>query len=164
MIHEIKDFLPRSLLEKIRDQFFEDIDWETSTRFWSKALYEYDGNEVNPCFVGKSSFKDYNEGIADLVSRLSRQKVGHVETLMYRWTPGSCILWHDDHGHDANITFYVSEWDRNWGGELMLEDGRWIAPEQNKLVIFLEQIPHKTTLRLPNTPERLTLQTFVKYE
>ena len=164
MIHEIKDFLPEEFLKKLRDQFFETNDWETSSQFWNKSLYEYDGGQVGPCFVGKGDFKDYNEGLSDLVSRMAGQKVGYVETLMYRWTPGSCILWHDDHGHDANITLYVSEWERNWGGELMLEDGRWIAPEKNKLLIFLEQISHRTNLRLPDTPERLTLQTFVKYE
>ena len=164
MIHEIKDFLPRSLLEKIGEKFSEEIHWETSTQFWGKSLFEYDGHQVGPCFVGKSDFKDYNEGISDLVSRLSGQKVKDVTTLMYRWSLNSCILWHDDHGHDANITFYVSEWRPNWGGELMLWDGRWISPEQNKLLIFLEKIRHKTNLRLPKTPERLTLQTFIKYE
>ena len=169
MIYKIPDLLDEKTQKNISDKFLEQKNWETSSDFWPKALYEYqsDGTQrqiTSPCFIGKGDFEEYNSNLKKIISSLSQKEVMHIETLMYRWAEGSCILWHDDNGHDVTCTYYVSDWDRSWGGELLFKDGSWLAPEKNSLVISLEQMEHKTTLRLPRTPERLTLQSFIQYK
>jgi Rps23 Pro-64 3,4-dihydroxylase Tpa1-like proline 4-hydroxylase len=173
MIHQVDNFLKEDSFQKISNQFSDKQGWESSKYFWPKSLFEYytgspirgaEKKRLNSCLVGKGDFDEYNENLTQLVGQLSGKKVEHIETLMYQWTEGSCILWHDDHGHDVNVTLYMSHWDRNWGGELLLENGTWVAPEKNKLVIFMERMQHKTTLRLPEVPPRLSLQTFIRFK
>jgi hypothetical protein len=165
----VDDLLEPPLLGRVKELFDTPPDgYKKSTKHWKNPLCEYkvDGKsyKVNDCLISpiyndSEVINEYNDILLSHISSESSFQV--FDTHMYRWTPGSCIMWHDDPGWDINFTFYVSDWNKNWGGELMLDDNTWIYPKANRLFMAVN-IWHKTNLIAPNCPERLTLQTFIK--
>lgn len=85
--------------------------------------------------------------------------------LFYFWTTHSYIPWHFDvDQQDSAITVYLNpEWDRDFGGYFMYEDGseiKAILPKRNRAVINDQGHEHCTTPVHPNGKLRVTLQIF----
>ena len=88
---------------------------------------------------------------------------------VYEWRRGSYIPMHDDHRVHFAVTFYMNAtWDPNWGGDLLVttgpgdgDQGVWISPRRNRLVITLAGVRHRTSILSPSADRRLTLQGFV---
>ena len=88
---------------------------------------------------------------------------------VYEWQRGSYIPMHDDHKVHFAVTFYMNAtWNPNWGGDLLvttrptdIDQGVWISPRKNRLVITMAGVRHRTTMLSPSADKRLTLQGFV---
>jgi Rps23 Pro-64 3,4-dihydroxylase Tpa1-like proline 4-hydroxylase len=84
-------------------------------------------------------------------------------TKIYNWN-SSIIFWHNDGGWYFGITYYLNKrWDPNWGGELLLRDGRFVAPIGNRIVFVKTPMVHKTSLTIEGADPRLTLQSFIGF-
>lgn len=104
----------------------------------------------------------------DLVLEAVREEAGRASALVgkegsdwvgilssaFAYPPGARAAWHtDDHEYRGAFIYYVHDrWEKDWGGELLLEDqllgvgdGHYVAPLPNRLVILKGGIPHSVT-------------------
>ena len=64
--------------------------------------------------------------------------------MLYFWSHGSYIPWHDDNHASVTGTIYLNDkWERDWGGYLCW-DGGYLIPKYNTMAQQHEQ-PHCTT-------------------
>ncbi len=83
----------------------------------------------------------------------------------FYWTEFSYIPWHDDAGHDAAMTIYLSGHDENDGGYFMYkrqEEIVAIPPVMNRAILQVEGVPHSTTALNSRSPIRKTIQIFLQ--
>ena len=83
----------------------------------------------------------------------------------FYFTEHSFIPWHDDGGHDAAMTIYLSSHDENDGGYFLYKEEdelRAIAPKQNRAVLQENSVRHATTAVHSRASLRKTLQIFCK--
>ena len=90
----------------------------------------------------------------------------------FYWTEFSYIPWHDDAGHDAAMTIYLSEHHMNDGGYFMhkkmvhTENGPQeeivaIPPKINRAIFQAQGVQHATTAVNAKSPLRKTIQIFL---
>ena len=83
----------------------------------------------------------------------------------FYWTEFSYIPWHDDAGHDAAMTIYLSDHDENDGGYFMYkkqEEIIAIPPVMNRAIFQAEGVSHSTTALNSRSPIRKTIQIFLQ--
>lgn len=65
----------------------------------------------------------------------------------FAYPAGACFHWHDDGNAQWAFIYYVSKWELDWGGELLIQErnglGTYIAPLCNRLVVISRGIRHK---------------------
>jgi len=153
-------------------------DWIDSSTFWGKVLYEGDKASAvkNNVLVSKKlwRFHDHSPGpIYRFQNKLLTYMKMDVDTIIpksfwtriYRYPEQSSIYWHDDGISDGitnyGFSYYLNrEWDPNWGGEFLIEGGKWLAPTRNRLTVVKAPRMHRTTQTEQNAPDRISLQTF----
>lgn len=85
--------------------------------------------------------------------------------MIYFWTPGSHISWHNDGVHKGGLTIYINDyWNRNDGGLFLYEDNneiKGIIPEKNLAIEQVGGVPHAVTCLTKNSPIRVTIQIFI---
>jgi len=89
-----------------------------------------------------------------------------ITPCFYYWTQMSYIPWHNDGGHDAAMTIYLSDHDENDGGYFMYEkdDGtiEAVAPKPNRAIFQADGVRHSVTSVNLGVPVRRTIQIFMK--
>ena len=160
----IKDFLPAELFKKINKFDFSKYNKKLSKKSWQKSLftdpYNNDTQEnvetTSEIYIKNLSkekcddhlFKD----IADLVFLnphipTNREKIG-LAISYYEYKKYAGINWHKDESHTLNFSLYIHDlWDKNWGGETLIDTGRGLPlvsyPYPNTIVIIKNNIPHR---------------------
>ena len=96
----------------------------------------------------------------------------NFRTRIHKYDNKSALLWHTDKRdfntmdkHNSNFgyacTLYLNDiWKSNWGGEILVGDGRWIKPKKNRLFIVDTNVPHKVNMIMKGADIRVSLQTF----
>ena len=160
----IKDFLPTDLFKKINKFDFSKYNKELSKQSWQKSLFTDQYNNVTQENVEKyddiyiknlekEKFDDYLlKEIADIVFLnphipTNRKKIGLIINY-YEYKKYAGINWHKDESHTLNFSLYIHDlWDKNWGGETLIDTGRGLPlvsyPYPNTIVIIKNNIPHR---------------------
>lgn len=81
-----------------------------------------------------------------LIPNISEECVGVTATI-FRYEPGSRLIWHKDQASLGAFTFYVSDWGENNGGQFAYKPdgsphGGFIEPLPNRLVVFASGLDH----------------------
>ncbi len=68
--------------------------------------------------------------------------------MYYEYDKFSGINWHDDGKYTLNYSFYIHPtWDKDWGGETLIDTGRGLPlaciPYSNTLLTIKNKIPHR---------------------
>jgi len=89
-----------------------------------------------------------------------------ITPMFYYWTQMSYIPWHNDGGHHAAMTIYLSDHEENDGGYFMYEksDGtiEAIQPKYNRAIFQSDKVRHSVTSVNLGAPVRRTIQIFMK--
>ena len=129
--------------------------WPSNIVHDSKAVLIYD--------LTSSNSISYN-----LILKTCQEKLNKTPLyiMVYYWTIGSYIPWHNDDNFDSAGTLYLNEnWDLNWGGLyncINQEKIEIILPEYNLLVEQFDKMFHSTTPLSSLAPFRVTIQIFFK--
>ena len=129
---------------------------DTNHSIWSEELYQGD-NRVDiavklPLVFIVDKFEEPYEKFANM--------------LFYRYHPGSYINWHVDSGYEnmynKGFTLYMNNmWDRNWGGQLLYGDDRYVSPKPNRCVIMDRTTPHAVARTSSDAPYRVCVQGWI---
>lgn len=165
-LHVWDDFLePNQFNEVVEFATDLPLNRNQSSAHWSGDLIR----DSQP--VGISApFSETPAALLPIESALRQLKTFDLEApcslLVYDWSPGSFIPWHDDGHVEAAFTLYLTEeWDPEWGGQyLSAEPGKedygvWFAPKKNRLILNRNNM-HRTVATSPVSGRRLAVQGF----
>ena len=85
-----------------------------------------------------------------------------VHLSYYKYNKYAGINWHNDGNYTLNYSLYIhKEWDRNWGGETLIDTGRGLPlsvySKPNSLVAIKNNVMHKVCA-ITGPKERKVLQ------
>ena len=142
----IEDFLPEDLFKKVSNFDYENNKLKKRTSFdhWDKELY------------------------LDTYKNITMKKVKLIDENLAFLTKGEYssvkagINWHDDYKYTLNYSLYIhKEWDRDWGGETLIDTNRGlplcVTPKPNSLVAIKNNVKHKVCA-VTGPKERRVLQ------
>lgn len=78
----------------------------------------------------------------------------------------SYIPWHDDGHYGLSVTAYLCDWNREYAGYFLYEDGdevKCIVPKKNVGLIYHPPMMHAVALSNVFAPLRMSLQIFVAH-
>lgn len=173
-VRTFRDFLPRPLIEDIREFSHDQPTCRTNLTSWSAdvtgtsgAILLFDLSEeltirIRDAVLHKSS----------LLTKLADKYWNATYTLGSRY---SYLPWHNDGSHIVAITVYLNEvWSHNWGGffvytenqepEKSLDDWKAILPQYNNAIMLEPPLWHTTTMPTIDAPLRESLQIFIDEE
>lgn len=167
MVTQYKDILSDELYKEVIEYVNftmkeKTMQFTTSTLTWLELLK---GNSAAALIY------DFSNDKSDLIYRLKKEienKIPYyVENLYFHILPNlSYINWHKDGGHiKAGLTLYLNEnWDKNWGGYLIYEDGdemKAIKPDRNLGILQENTDSHCVSSVNIGAELRLSLQFFL---
>lgn len=167
MITQHKNILSEELYNEVYDytkMIMEEksMQFTTSTLTWRELLK---GNSVPALIYDLST--DNSATISKLKKDIESKIPYFVNNLYFHILPNSSYInWHVDAAHiKAGLTLYLNqEWDKNWGGYLMYEDGdeiKAIKPDKN-LAILQENTDRHCVSSVNNGADlRISLQFFL---
>tara|TARA_B100000287_G_scaffold127705_1_gene119751 strand:- start:11494 stop:12102 length:609 start_codon:yes stop_codon:yes gene_type:complete len=172
----IDNFLEKDKFKEIQKLELE-VEYVSRKKAWPDNLWQKDGIEAKDMGVQFDAFFYGRHNVSPIL-HLQDEILSEIDIKMndkvfvqsqFLYFDKSSILWHNDECYDYGISYYIhEEWEDDWGGELLLDDGQWIAPKPNRLVILDHTkgpIWHKTTAVPDDCPgERLTMQTFIQLD
>jgi Rps23 Pro-64 3,4-dihydroxylase Tpa1-like proline 4-hydroxylase len=167
MIVKIDNLLPHDLLvdtAHAAENVLISNRYNLSSNFsWNNDII-LDSAPVLTHLIDKDSklYKDLRQCIVDKTDMDSRSE---IDIMFYYWSVFSYIPWHDDCHVDSALTLYLNpDWDENWGGYFMYEDGdevKAIKPQGN-MAIYNKTVKHCTTPVHIGGKMRVTMQVFEK--
>jgi Rps23 Pro-64 3,4-dihydroxylase Tpa1-like proline 4-hydroxylase len=159
----IRDFLPEDLYKKVLKYNFNTKDLKSSYGDWHEDLYEDNKKNKTMNYVKtlarlahyeKGKFEEKNIIFKNVIETIIKcewlpfQKKSAITLNYYEYDKYSGINWHEDKNHTLNYSLYIhDQWDRNWGGETLIDTGRGLPlavyPVPNSLVVIKNDVPHK---------------------
>lgn len=159
----INDFLPDNLFKQISNTSFNYHEHLNSHKEWDKDLY----NDVKN--VKTMERVNYTDSLANIKNGkiktnieilnnfcqilidcpfIPYQKKSQMDISHYEYQKFSGINWHNDVNYTLNYSFYIhSNWDKNWGGETLIDTERGLPlvsyPYPNSLLAIKNGIQHK---------------------
>ena len=147
-LRECSEFIDRSL---------EDGQWNVSEFFWDTTLKEGVSGVITMRNVPTRLKKLILDRISTFVPPYKESEIQ-----IYAWHKGSGISVHDDGGRYGATIYLNKNWDINWGGLFVWDDGedlRAHCPTYNSMVINTMEEDHLVTQISHLCPEiRYTLQ------
>jgi hypothetical protein len=129
---------------------------DTCQTLWSKELWDEDCKvDITPV-----------DPIDSIVDKFEEPFDRFANMLFNKYYPGSYIKWHVDKGYKSmynkGFTLYMNnDWDRDWGGQLLYGDNKFIAPKPNRCVIIDRTVPHAVARTHETAPFRVTVQGWI---
>ena len=159
----IKDFLPNNLFKKVANFDYDQYDKNQSYKNWENNLFLDESKNVTMKKVttvdllssldkGKYEYKNIIfKDVLDVVKNcqfIPFKDNSSLNISFYEYDKYAGINWHDDNGYTLNYSLYIHEdWDRNWGGETLIDTGRGLPlsvySQPNALVAIKNNIEHK---------------------
>jgi Rps23 Pro-64 3,4-dihydroxylase Tpa1-like proline 4-hydroxylase len=112
--------------------------------------------------------KTNNQEIFKKIRKEVKEKSGkHItDMLIHFWPPLSYLDWHTDAGYSDALTIYLNkEWNPNWGGYFLYNQGSGIQgliPQENLGILQKGGTPHCVTTINMDSDIRMSLQTFLQ--
>lgn len=164
------DFLPFDLLNELQD-FANDVNkMETdSVDQFTINKVRWEDEIVKESTPVKIYYANDDNIIINKVREEITNKTGWIADgpmMLYFWSVGSYIPWHNDGATKAGFTLYLNDfWDKDWGGLFLYEYGVddtiiGITPEENIAVLQEYNVDHAITTINKDANVRITLQTF----
>ena len=161
----INEVLPQELFKQVSNFNYKNIENRTrdlSHKDWQKSLHEDDyGNstmaQVDTVNLAKYENEEYDfvdpifKKVLDIVMNCpwlpSKEKSQYVLSY-YEYDKYAGINWHEDGIWSLNYSLYIhEEWNRDWGGETLIDTGRGLplcaSPVSNSMVTIKNKVPHK---------------------
>ena len=177
----IEDFLPEDLFKKVSNFDYESDKFRKRTSFddWDKELYLDSFKNVTMkkvklidenlaylrkgeySYVKDDMFKDVLQTVVECPFMPFIEN-STINVTYYKYEKYAGINWHDDHVYTLNYSLYIhKEWDRDWGGETLIDTNRGlplcVTPRPNSLVAIKNNIQHKVCA-VTGPEERRVLQ------
>lgn len=88
------------------------------------------------------------------------------DCILYLYQENSYIQWHTDTKYLAALSIYLNEeWDKDWGGYFLYEDGediKAVIPKKNLGILQEGSVMHCVTPVISNYVPRISLQFFIR--
>ena len=159
----IQDVLPQELFKKVSNYNYNSNELLSSYKDWQKELYEDSSKNktmrkvetLNSLAVyEKGEFKHKNIIFKNVLETIIKcewlpfKKKSGLTLGYYEYGKYSGINWHEDTNHTLNYSLYIHDkWEKNWGGETLIDTGRGlplaVLPAPNQLVVIKNNVPHK---------------------
>ena len=159
----IDDFLPTDLFNKIKSYNYFTHKKHTNFDSWEKNLYADSDNNVtmakvqmvgNVANLTKGKYKYNHKIFKEVLKTIKNCKFipfqfnSSISISYYNYEKYAGINWHDDGDFTLNYSLYIHEdWDKNWGGENLINTGRGlplsVEPKPNRLLAVKNKIQHK---------------------
>jgi len=159
----INDFLPDDLFKQIGNIQFAYEKHLNSHKTWDENLYKDENNSTTMNSVEHTKSiatitKGNIETDIDVLNNFCKilidcpfipyQKNSSISVARYEYDKFSGINWHDDGIYTLNYSFYIhNKWDKNWGGETLIDTNRGLPlvvyPYPNTLLAIKNNIQHK---------------------
>ena len=159
----IKDFLPDDLFKEVAKFNYDQYDKNKSYKDWEKTLFLDESknvtmkevttvSELSSLDKGEYKYKDeIFKNVLDVVKNcefIPFQDNSLLRISFYKYDKYAVINWHNYGGYTLNYSLYIHEdWDRNWGGETLIDTGRGLPlsvySQPNSLVAIKNGIMHK---------------------
>ena len=169
----VEDFLNDNLYNELYNFAKNYSEGYRSSRyagFWQEDLYKGNGVETKDVLVS-NNFVYGNDTIPTCFKKFQNKIINtlihpydgslRMTSSIYNWKKSS-IFWHSDSRYYVGCSYYLhKEWDKNWGGELLLEDSTFHHPKPNSIVFIYPPYYHKTNESMEGAPDRFTIQSFI---
>ena len=159
----INEFLPSELFKQIANIPFAYYEHSSSYKNWDESLYKDIRNikTMKPVNQTESLATIEKGKIVTDIEILNNfcqtlidcpfipyQINSSINIYRYEYNKFSGINWHDDGKYTLNYSFYIHDtWDKNWGGETLIDTGRGLPlacyPNSNTLLVVKNKIRHK---------------------
>jgi Rps23 Pro-64 3,4-dihydroxylase Tpa1-like proline 4-hydroxylase len=162
----INEVLPQDLFKKVSSFNYEKIKNKkrhTNHEDWQETLHKDNySNKTMEQVRTVDSVATYNNEKYDYVDKIFKdvldiiincewlpfQKNSSLSLSYYEYDKYAGINWHDDTSHTLNYSLYIhEEWNKNWGGETLIDTGRGLplcaSPVSNSLLVIKNNVHHK---------------------
>jgi Rps23 Pro-64 3,4-dihydroxylase Tpa1-like proline 4-hydroxylase len=162
----INEVLPQDLFKKVSSFNYENIKNKkrhTNHEDWQETLHKDNySNKTMEQVRTVNSVATYNNEKYDYVDKIFKdvldiiincewlpfQKNSSLSLSYYEYDKYAGINWHDDTSHTLNYSLYIhEEWNKNWGGETLIDTGRGLplcaSPVSNSLLVIKNNVHHK---------------------
>ena len=162
----INEVLPQDLFKKVSSFNYENIKNKkrhTNHEDWQETLHKDNySNKTMEQVRTVDSVATYNNEKYEYVDKIFKdvldiiincewlpyQKNSSLSLSYYEYDKYAGINWHDDTSHTLNYSLYIhDEWNKNWGGETLIDTGRGLplcaSPVSNSLLVIKNNVPHK---------------------
>jgi|TARA_Y100000114_G_scaffold98644_1_gene91824 Rps23 Pro-64 3,4-dihydroxylase Tpa1-like proline 4-hydroxylase len=163
IIHEV---LPKELFEEVSAFNYANIknkERELSHKNWQEMLHiDGYGNRTMQKVETVNIIARYENGDYDYVDPIFKKvldivincpwipskKNARLLLSYYEYNKYAGINWHEDADFTLNHSLYIhKEWDKNWGGETLIDTGRGLPlctfPVSNSMVTIKNDVPHR---------------------
>jgi len=172
MIKIYKDCLHKDLIKNIFTylKFYSNKDVWGSSFYWNDASNPNSSNIITHEIGNKSLINFIKKNIEDIINiNFDEEKLLFIP-MIYIWSSGSYLSWHNDDPYPYNGTIYLNtEWDSNNGGIFLYKDNKnktiiGVEPKYNDMIVNTssEKDPHNlhcvTCIPSFVNKKRITLQ------
>jgi len=164
----LNEELIKNIMEYFKSMLGKDV-WSSSSG-WDQNLSLISANTLTHGITNNILKKEIKKSIEEAIEVNFDEENLNFLPLIYVWSGGSYITWHEDHMYPYNGTIYLNEeWDSDDGGVFLYKDNftneiKGIEPTYNSMVVNsgTEDDPHNfhcVTCIVPGTiKKRVTLQ------
>tara|TARA_R100001510_G_scaffold51316_1_gene51044 strand:- start:987 stop:1580 length:594 start_codon:yes stop_codon:yes gene_type:complete len=162
----INEVLPIDLFKKVSHYNYKNIKNKKiniSHEDWENSLYKDNYKNTTMQQVKTVNYlANYKNGEYEYIDKIFKdvldiiiccewlpfQKNSSLSLSYYEYDKYAGINWHDDGNQSLNYSLYIhDEWDKNWGGETLIDTGRGlplcVSPVTNSMVTIKSKVPHK---------------------
>ena len=162
----INEVLPKDLFEKVSSYNYENIKnnkRNINHKDWQDTLHKDDYENTTMQQVRTvDNLANYKNEKYEYVDKIFKdvldeiinckfmpfQKKSWLVLSYYEYDKYAGINWHDDDTWPLNHSLYIhKEWNKNWGGETLIDTGRGlplcVSPVTNSMVTIKNKVPHK---------------------
>tara|TARA_A100001515_G_scaffold135538_1_gene126583 strand:- start:689 stop:1276 length:588 start_codon:yes stop_codon:yes gene_type:complete len=162
----INEVLPKDLFEKVSSYNYENIKnnkRNINHKDWQDTLHKDDYENTTMQQVrtvdNLANYKNEKYEYVDKIFKEVLDEIINCEWIpfkkkswlvlsYYEYDKYAGINWHDDDTWPLNHSLYIhKEWNKNWGGETLIDTGRGlplcVSPVTNSMVTIKNKVPHK---------------------
>jgi Rps23 Pro-64 3,4-dihydroxylase Tpa1-like proline 4-hydroxylase len=168
MINTYSEFFSEIILSLLDDKIKSIYEHKSRTPIFTSNISNWDKDLVGSSvpILRYILNKEDTELINLIKSEIENKLPYYVnDIIIHICPPFSYIPWHDDGGHKAALSIYLNKnWNPNWGGFFMYEDGDKICaikPDRNLAIFQKGGTKHSVSTINLNADYRISIQCFL---